>query len=156
MDLHGNAKKKETCPDGSPDQNVFDIMQGVSINIFIKTGRGSKNDLAKVYTTDLQGKRDTKYEYLNNNDLKSIKWINVQYENPYCFFKSLNYEELGLYNQGFQLSDLFTKYNSGIQTKNDSLTIKHTSNEIIKVIEAFKNLSKIELENALNIKDSAG
>ncbi len=32
LDLHGNAKKKEVCPDGSPDQNVFDIMQGVSIN----------------------------------------------------------------------------------------------------------------------------
>jgi predicted helicase len=36
IDLHGNAKKKEVCPDGSPDQNVFDIMQGVSINIFVK------------------------------------------------------------------------------------------------------------------------
>ena len=36
IDLHGNAKKKETAPDGSADQNVFDIMQGVSINIFVK------------------------------------------------------------------------------------------------------------------------
>ncbi|MCB0605739.1 MAG: N-6 DNA methylase, partial [Saprospiraceae bacterium] len=36
LDLHGNAKKKETAPDGSIDQNVFDIMQGVSINIFVK------------------------------------------------------------------------------------------------------------------------
>ncbi len=38
IDLHGNAKKKETAPDGTPDENVFDIMQGVSINIFVKTG----------------------------------------------------------------------------------------------------------------------
>ncbi|MDY0315704.1 MAG: N-6 DNA methylase, partial [Bacteroidales bacterium] len=36
IDLHGNAKKKETAPDGSADMNVFDIMQGVSINIFVK------------------------------------------------------------------------------------------------------------------------
>ncbi len=36
IDLHGNSKKKETAPDGSIDQNVFDIMQGVSINIFVK------------------------------------------------------------------------------------------------------------------------
>lgn len=36
LDLHGNAKKKETAPDRSADQNVFDIMQGVSINIFVK------------------------------------------------------------------------------------------------------------------------
>lgn len=36
FDLHGNSKKKEVCPDESADQNVFDIMQGVSINIFVK------------------------------------------------------------------------------------------------------------------------
>lgn len=36
VDLHGNAKKKEVASDGSTDQNVFDIMQGVSINIFVK------------------------------------------------------------------------------------------------------------------------
>lgn len=36
LDLLGNAKKKEVCLDGSADQNVFDIMQGVSINIFVK------------------------------------------------------------------------------------------------------------------------
>jgi len=31
VDLHGNAKKKERAPDGSDDQNVFDIEQGVAI-----------------------------------------------------------------------------------------------------------------------------
>jgi type I restriction-modification system DNA methylase subunit len=36
LDLHGNAKKKEVAPDGGKDENVFDIMQGVSINIFVK------------------------------------------------------------------------------------------------------------------------
>lgn len=36
LDLHGNSKKKETTPDGGKDENVFDIMQGVSINIFVK------------------------------------------------------------------------------------------------------------------------
>jgi len=36
LDLHGNSKKKETTPEGGKDENVFDIMQGVSINIFVK------------------------------------------------------------------------------------------------------------------------
>lgn len=33
-----NEPKRQNCgaPDGSADQNVFDIMQGVSINIFVK------------------------------------------------------------------------------------------------------------------------
>ena len=36
LNLHGNVKKKECAPDGSKDENVFDIQQGVSIGIFIK------------------------------------------------------------------------------------------------------------------------
>lgn len=36
LDLHGNSKKKEVSPDGSPDKNVFDIQQGVAIAIMIK------------------------------------------------------------------------------------------------------------------------
>ena len=39
LDLHGNSKRKERSPDGSPDKNVFDIQQGVSINLFVKTGQ---------------------------------------------------------------------------------------------------------------------
>jgi type I restriction-modification system DNA methylase subunit len=36
MDLHGNIKKKEAAPDGSKDENVFDIQQGVSISLMFK------------------------------------------------------------------------------------------------------------------------
>ncbi len=36
LDLHGNTKKKEVCPDGSKDENVFDIQQGVAIAIMVK------------------------------------------------------------------------------------------------------------------------
>ena len=39
LDLHGHSEKKEKAPDGSKDENVFDITQGVAITIFIKTGK---------------------------------------------------------------------------------------------------------------------
>jgi predicted helicase len=35
-DLHGNSKKKEVCPNGIKNENVFDIQQGVSINLMLK------------------------------------------------------------------------------------------------------------------------
>lgn len=38
MDLHGNTKKKETAPDGSKDENVFDIQQGVAVSVMVKSG----------------------------------------------------------------------------------------------------------------------
>ncbi|BDB64564.1 DNA methyltransferase [Helicobacter cinaedi] len=43
LDLHGNTRKKETTPSGDKDDNVFDIMQGVSINIFVKLPCESKS-----------------------------------------------------------------------------------------------------------------
>jgi N-6 DNA Methylase len=49
LDLHGNAKKKERAPDGSKDENVFDIEQGVAISIFVK-----KPGLRPVYRQDSQ------------------------------------------------------------------------------------------------------
>jgi predicted helicase len=36
MDLHGNTKKRERAPDGSKDDNVFDIQQGVGICLPVK------------------------------------------------------------------------------------------------------------------------
>ncbi|MDG1278002.1 MAG: hypothetical protein P8O16_12030 [Algoriphagus sp.] len=72
IDLHGNSKKKETSPDGSKDENVFDIQQGVSINMLIKTGKKNTADLGNVYLFDLFGKRDEKYNFLSNTLLKEV------------------------------------------------------------------------------------
>lgn len=36
IDLHGNTKKRERAPDGSKDDNVFDIQQGVAICLLVK------------------------------------------------------------------------------------------------------------------------
>ncbi len=37
LNLHGNAKRRESAPDGGADENVFDITQGVAIAIFVKS-----------------------------------------------------------------------------------------------------------------------
>jgi hypothetical protein len=68
LDLHGNSLKRETAPDGSPDENVFDIRQGVAIGIFVKYGESAatKNlSSPQVYHADLYGKREDKYAWLD-------------------------------------------------------------------------------------------
>lgn len=119
LDLHGNAKKKEVCVDGSPDENVFDIMQGVSINIFVKTGKKKKNELGKVFHFDLQGKREFKYDTLLNNPLTSIKWNKLLPEEPNYYFVNKNYEQQENYNLGFKLDLLLPINTSGIKTHDD-------------------------------------
>jgi predicted helicase len=137
LDLHGSAKKKEVSPDGSVDQNVFDIMQGVSINIFIKSGKKKKTELAEVFHYNLQGKRDFKYEYLFNNNFDNIKWEKVEYTKPNYFFDVKDFFGEHSYTNGFKLDKLFILYNSGIQTKRDSITIHDNKHELEKVIKFF-------------------
>ncbi len=108
LDLHGNAKKKETAPDGSKDENVFDIMQGVSINIFIKKKQKSKK-LADVYHYDLYGKRDFKYEFLDENNLKTIKWDKLDYSEPNYFFVKKDFTDIKEYEKGLKLMNYLLK-----------------------------------------------
>ena len=121
IDLHGNSKKKETAPDGSADQNVFDIMQGVSINLFVKTNKKAKNDLAKVFHYDLYGKRNDKYNFLNQNSIKTIDYKELPNKAPMYFMINKNYLVQDKFNTGFKIDELITFYSSGITTSNDEL-----------------------------------
>jgi len=156
LDLHGNAKRKEVAPDGSPDQNVFDIMQGVSINIFVKTGKQKKNQLGQIYHSEIYGKRDVKYTELSENSVSSLKWNQLENREPNYFFIPRNYESEDQYIIGFSINDLFINQNSGIQTKNDSLTINHNKSKLENIVSDFNNLPIEELKTKFNLKDTSG
>ena len=148
IDLHGNSKKKETAPDGSPDVNVFDIMQGVSINIFVKTGKKKANELGKVFHYDLYGKREMKYDFLNENSLKSIDFNELQPNAPNYFFVPKNDEGRSEYENGFKIDEIFTKNNVGFVSANDGLNISMTEQEQRKKINDIFELD----ENQWRIK----
>ena len=145
LDLHGNAKKKEVCFDGSPDQNVFDIMQGVSINIFVKTGKKKKNELGEVFHCDLQGKRDYKYEFLNENSIKSLLWNGLEFKEPNFFFVKKDFKEIKEYQKGFNINELFSTSSSGIKTQRDDASITFTEKESNVISNDFKYCTEDEL-----------
>ena len=131
LDLHGNSRKKEVCPDGSTDQNVFDIMQGVSINIFVKTGNKKVNKLGKVYHSDLYGKRDVKYPFLINNSISSINWKVLTTEKPYYFFVNKDLYLLNEFNKGINLRELFIQNSMGIATGKDVELVDFSKGELL-------------------------
>lgn len=137
IDLHGNSKKKETAPDGSIDQNVFDIMQGVSINIFIKTGKKKSEELGKVFHYDLFGRRDFKYEFLSETHINQIGFTELPNLPPNYFFVPKNDDSLSEYEKGFLISDLFIKQSMGITTARDSFVIDFESRILGQRINEF-------------------
>lgn len=154
LDLHGNSTKQEVSPDGSKDENVFDIMQGVSINIFVKKKSKSKK-LADVFHYDLYGKRDFKYEFLSNNNLKSVNWNKLEYSEPNYFFVKKDFSSQDSYINGFKLEEIYLENNAGIVTARDKLTIKDTKDEIESIIQNFKNFSIEELRNKYSLGEDS-
>jgi hypothetical protein len=148
LDLHGNAKKKEVCPDGSIDQNVFDIMQGVSINLFIKTGKKKKNELGKLFNYDLYGKREFKYDFLKNNSLVSIGWNKLNFSAPEFSFYLVNQNIKEEYKLFLNLDSLFLIKASGIQTEFDELSLHDKKIHAIDKLNIIKNNS---VENILQL-----
>ena len=119
IDLHGNSKKKETCPDGSKDENVFDIMQGVSINLFVKTGKKDKDELGKVYHKDLYGLRQQKYDFLDEASLDKIGYVELTPQSPMYFFVPKNFGLQEEYDKRFKVDDLFSQNSMGVTTGHD-------------------------------------
>lgn len=157
IDLHGNSKKKETAPDGSADVNVFDIMQGVSINLFVKTGKKKANELGKLFHFDLYGKREMKYDFLSDNTLKTVPYKQLPNIAPNYFFVSKDFDVQETYNNGIKITELFTLNNVGIVTARDGFTIHKTKFELQKTIEEFLSLddetARIRFDLGKDVRD---
>lgn len=152
LDLHGNTRKKETAPDGSKDENVFDIMQGVSINIFVKKSGKSKAP-AEVRHFDLYGLREFKYDYLRTHDLASVEWQILNPQTPSFFFVPKDFSLQDEYDMGFGIIDLMKINGSGIETQNDKASISFSSSECKKLKEDFQQLTIEQISVNYGFKD---
>ncbi|MDI9337819.1 MAG: N-6 DNA methylase [Alphaproteobacteria bacterium] len=150
IDLHGNSKKNETDLDGNIDQNVFDIMQGVSINIFIKTGKKKASELGKVFHFDLFGKRELKYDFLSTKSISTVDYKELPNIAPNYYFVNKDFDEQKIYDKGFSVIKLFKINGTGIVSKRDSLAFQNSKKEIIEKVQDIYNLSCEEIKSKYN------
>lgn len=153
LDLHGNSNKKETAPDGSKDENVFDIKTGVSIILAIKNGGRKK--LADVYVKDIFGLRKNKYIELNNSSIDSVAWKKISLSAPNYEFVSRNNELKKKYDEGFSVVELFKKYSVGVVTSRDDFVIDQDRTVLEKRIQGFFNTAEASTaKNYFHLKEN--
>ena len=143
LDLHGNARRKERAPDGGPDQNVFDIQQGVAIGLFVKRRDG--DGPARVFHADLWGPREVgadggKYRWLTANDVETTEWTELTPRSPYYFFVPRDEALEDEYRAGWKLPDILPVNSAGIVTARDKLTIQWTDDEMRRTVREFGEL----------------
>ncbi len=141
LNLHGNSQKKETAPDGGKDENVFDIMVGTSINIFIKTGKKGNSDLAEVYYSDVYGERDIKYNFLREYSFSTVEYTKVSPAAPFFFWNTNDYSSKSEYEKGFSVEELFCSNVMGVTTARDRMVIDSDRNRLLERIRRFVDTS---------------
>ncbi len=153
LNLHGNARKKEKTPQGAKDENVFNIMQGVSINLFVKNPQVVKQ---KIYYYDVYGERAEKYAFLAQNDLNSIEWLELAPREPFYSLLPLETRLLDEYEQGFSVKDMFQVGGTGICSKKDHVVFHKDKKSLLKLLKDFSTLEPSELRRKYDIKDVEG
>jgi predicted helicase len=136
LDLHGSSKKREKALDGTKDENVFDIQQGVAIAILIKRNAVSKNCV--VQRADIWGLRTEKYDWLSANSVSTTGWEDVTpTAAPWLFVK----QDAGLlaeYEQGWSVADIFKEDGDpapGVVTTHDEFAISWSREEAVNKVE---------------------
>ena len=130
LNLHGNSKKKEVAPDGSKDENVFDIQQGVAICLMVKKP-GCKGQ-SRVQLANLWGLREGKYQSLSETDISGSEWEELTPHSPYYLFVNRNEINLSEYMSGWKLSDIMSQNGDpapGMVTTQDEFAISWDANE---------------------------
>jgi len=137
LDLHGNSLKKEKAKDGSKDENVFDIQQGVAIAFFIKYKKGKTKSVSH---NELFGLRDSKYDWLNKHSIKNVKWDKLEPNKEFYLFIPQDQKLQESYQTFMKITDIFPVNSVGIVTARDALTIGWNENDIWVRVRNFARL----------------
>ncbi|OOQ25713.1 type ISP restriction/modification enzyme [Helicobacter pylori] len=149
LNLHGNARKKEETPQGAKDENVFNIMQGVSINLFVKKAQATK---PKIFYYDVYGERAEKCAFLAQNDLNSIEWLELAPREPFYLLIPQKTPLLEEYEQGFSVQEVFQIGSTGICSQRDHVVFHKDKKSLLKLLKDFSTLEPSELRRIYNIK----
>ena len=150
INLHGDSRKQETCPDGSKDENVFDIQQGVSITLFIKNQKSKEK---KIFYRELWGKRETKNSILYESSFKEMDFQEIKPTKNYYFFSDKKIE--GKIEKFLCVTDIFKKNIYGIKSGRDDFAVSFNIKEIKdRLTILLSNKPTQEILSLLNLKET--
>jgi type I restriction-modification system DNA methylase subunit len=154
LDLHGNSLKKETAPDGSLDENVFDIRQGVAIAVCVKNNQAEEH---KVFHRDLFGSREQKYTWLREHAFSVDNYELLTPSKPYYFFVRRKTEDISRYLEWKKINEIFPVNSVGIVTSRDNFVIDEDKLNLQRKLNLFSDLSipNEVIENSFDVKDTS-
>ena len=89
---------------------------------------------------EVYGLREHKYDYLRENDLQTTEWVKLQPCEPHYFFVEKDFALQEEYEKFWMVPDIFPVNNVGLFTARDNLTIKFSTEDVLKTVRDFSSL----------------
>lgn len=140
LDLHGNANKKERAPDGSPDENIFEIKQGVAIFVFALRPGVCSDEQRLLQRSDLLGTDAFKSDTLLGHTTNSLATESFRALPPEYIFDRRDENKKTEYGQFVSLPSIFSQSGDpapGIVTTHDEFAISFSREEQIEKVKAL-------------------
>ena len=155
LNLHGDSRKGEVTPEGLPDENVFDIQQGVAIGLFVRSANAKPKS---VSYQDLWGERAEKYSRLAGEKTGAESWAILKPEQPYYFAVPKDFSGDDEYKIFVPLTEVLVEQNTGVQTKRDELFIDIEKQALASRFQDIAKHSRDQayLKRTYNLEDSSG
>lgn len=135
VDLHGNRKAREAAPDGSRDENVFGLDQGIAIGFFRRPPQPMPLNFEHA---ELWGSRAEKFERLNVGQVENLSYAPAA---PDFRFALAAAETPPEYAAAPSLADLLPLHATAPVTARDHFVVAFTRSELRRRIEQFRDLS---------------
>ena len=143
LDLKGNARRDEVKK--GHDENVFDILQGVSIIIATRNGKKEKGAIAEIRVLELSGRRDEKYrKLLDYEEISLDQFVEIFPRGNQYYFKNWDYDSV-YFRNSFKIIDLMPVNSVGMRTAKDKFVFANKAPEIEKRIKDLIELEPDEL-----------
>lgn len=153
LNLHGGRGEKS--PDGTEDENVFDIRRGVVIGQFVKESVSSTRE-AKIYYHDIWGSREKKLDWLSENTIEDVDWEEVKPQSDQYLFVPRDEKLREVYKEWPQLTDILPVFSTGMVTSRDDFVIDSDRKVLEQRIRKFRddNLSDEEVRELFSLSDN--
>ncbi len=156
FDLHGNRSKGEVCPDGSADDNVFDINQGVAISILRNANTPASK--SEVELANLWGKRSLKYRTLASSSVSTTTFHSHLPKSPYYAFALVDAGTEDEYRAFVALDEAMPFNRAGFVSGRDDFAVDFDLEPLQQRIDDFLNPKNSDsvIRERYSIKDAGG
>ena len=154
VNLHGSTMRNESTSE-LKDQCIFDIMQGVSINIFIKKKDKETSPLAQVFYKDIYGSRKLKLNFLAENKLSTVDFQEIVPSAPLYIFRPHDNHLQEVYESGFKIDKLMPNYVQGFKTGKDEISIQFDKELLEELCKDILNNNSHDVITKYSLPDNA-